>query len=755
MHQPFYKDTETNRYFLPWVRLHAVKDYLHIAEVIGDFPSVRQTINLVPSLLVQLEDYAKGNATDPCLDVSRRQTLSANDKAFILDNFFSINWDRFVWPVPRYSQLARLREAAQGEVDLLGYRFWLDLIVWFNLAWIDPSTRQREPRLRAIVARGKDFDRADVAVVLEYHRAACARVIPAYRELAERGQIELSTTPFYHPIVPLLIDTSSARGARPDVPLPDGRFSHPEDARDHLDQAVRFHEHVFGRPPRGVWPAEGAISQATIELASAFPTISWIASDEHLLERALGTRFARDGYGHLQSPAALCQPYRVDGLPVAVYFRDQTLSDRIGFVYQQMDSERAADDFVDRLLNVWQKVASDTRPRVISIILDGENCWESYPNNGDDFLRALFDRLSREPRLQTITPSEFLDRFGATAVLPRLPTGSWIGANLDTWIGEPDQNRAWDLLGLARAQLARWERENGSVDAPPSKTQEVSDRLKRARHALMVAEGSDWFWWYYSHNRFGNERVFDAAFRRHLANVYRAIGAPVPAWLDHPIFGTTPRRRREFSGWLTVSQLSDAPIASDEWAGAGFVEPETSTGTMQAGETNFRRLYFGCDRDKLYVRVETNGRIGEHEVALYVGTNQASRGIAAPTGQRRGDGPAAGDRFQWRVTLSAGIPPSVRLFQAGQDDTWEQTTDTIAAVFGESTTEIQLERSLIGAGPNDSLRLMAVVTDEGGALEVLPASGPASIRLSVPGGNSASAGDEGLSRVTIEGERGD
>ncbi|MGH2459166.1 MAG: hypothetical protein ACRDIY_09895 [Chloroflexota bacterium] len=729
LHQPFYKDTETGEYFLPWVRLHAVKDYLHLAEILRDYPTIHQTINVVPSLLVQLQDYADGRATDPSLAVSQKRSLTPVDKKLLLDRFFSINWDRFVWPVPRYAQLARLREAANGDVDLLGDRFWLDLIVWFNLAWVDPSARRRDPRLAALVSKGGSYDHDDVASVLAYHREACAKIIPAYRELAERGQIEISTTPFFHPIAPLLIDTASAQQARRDVTLPDARYRHVEDAREQLDRALGFHARVFGRAPRGIWPAEGAVSQGLLDLTREYPGLSWLATDEHLLERALNRRFERDGYGHLTDPAALCQPYRVAGHPTVVFFRDQTLSDKIGFAYQHLDSATAADDLVDRLLNVWQKVNADAQPRVISIILDGENCWESYPNNGDDFLRGLFDRLGREPRLPTITPAEYLDRFGATRTLDRLPAGSWIGANFDTWIGEPSQNRAWDLLAAVRDDLSQWEHDNHLVDRVAAESDDLLERQTRARLALLVAQGSDWFWWYYSHNRFGNERAFDGAFRRHLSNVYRAIGAPPPRWLQVPIDASGAPKRRGFTGELSVSHLSSGPVASEEWASAGLVEPETSTGAMQAGRSVFRRLYFGCDRHRAYARIETTGSLRDDEIALYVGADGSAPGIVAPTASPGVNGSGPPGTFQLKLVLAPDGDPARRVFRAAQGGTWEQTSEKLEAAFGESVVEVAIERAAVGVGPTAEVRMQAVARGESGILETLPTKGPASARL--------------------------
>src|SRR5579883_901788 len=287
MHQPSYRDTRTGEYRLPWVRLHAAKDYLHVAEILADFPEIHQTINVVPSLGEQILDYAAGQAVDRALALCQKPSLTLDDKREILDTFFSINWDHFLFPVPRYSQLARLRELVGQEAGLLSDAYYTDLMVWFNLAWIDPSLRQRNRRIQLLVEKGKNFSRADLDTVLAFHREVCARVLPAYRKLADAGHVELSTSPYYHPILPLLIDLQSARDASPDLSLPRLPFSHPEDAVDHLMAAVEFHQNHFGQTPKGLWPSEGAVSEAAIELVAKFSPIHWVASDEHLLERAL------------------------------------------------------------------------------------------------------------------------------------------------------------------------------------------------------------------------------------------------------------------------------------------------------------------------------------------------------------------------------------------------------------------------------------------------------------------------------------
>lgn len=716
MHQPFYKDTESGRYVLPWVRLHAVKDYLHIAEIIADFPAVRQTINVVPSLAEQLLDYAAGSAVDPHLAVSLKPSLTIEDKKFLLDQFFSINWDHFVWPAKRYAQLARLREAAEGDPRLLGESFWTDLIVWFNLAWIDPSTRQRDVRLKALEDKGRNFDRTDVITVLDYHREVCGKVLPAYRALAERGQIELTTTPYFHPILPLLIDTDSAREAHPDVELPSIRLAAPDDAAEHLARAIRFHQQTFGRRPVGVWPAEGGVSQAAIELISQFD-VRWIATDEHVLARALGRPFPRDSYGHLLDPRPLYQPYHVEGAAPAVFFRDQTLSDRIGFVYQHMGTTDAVEDLIHRLRRMAEQLSSDPRPHVVSIILDGENCWEYYPNNGDDFLRLLFRRISQERLLETVTPSEYLDRFGATETLKHLPAASWIGASFDTWIGEPKQNLAWEYLALARSHLAAWEHQTLGNGRGAGVLAEEQTRRERARLALLIAEGSDWFWWYYSRNQLGGENVFDTAFRKHLANVYRATGSAVPSWLERPIDGTAPLRRKAVTGFLTPARLTAEDRASAEWAHAAFVEPDVSSGTMQQGYRLIRRVYYGFDVENLFFRIETTDEVSDRQIAIFIGAPNAAAANRIP----RLDGAVAHDSlYSWRVEVNGQGSPTIRIARATGDGSWIDVDARGEAVVGRRAIEVRLDRVSLGIDWGTALHIAAGVVQEGVVIEMVP-----------------------------------
>jgi alpha-amylase/alpha-mannosidase (GH57 family) len=711
MHQPFYRQSTDGRYGLPWVRLHAVKDYLHIAHVITDYPTVRQTINVVPSLGQQILEYAAGTALDRVLELSLKLAqsdarLSDDERREILESFFSINWDHFVLPVPRFSQLARMREAAHGDPTLFSTQYFVDLAVWYNLAWIDPKERSRDPVLRALTEKGAGFDRSDLSTVLEKHREICGAVIPAYRALAQRNQIEITTSPYFHPILPLLIDSYSARESSPGLPLPHLRFHYPADAARQIADAIAFHERTFGEPPKGLWPPEGAISLAAVRLVGSFPGIGWVASDEHVLARSLGRTIDRDEYGHARQPDTLYRPYVADDGP-AIFFRDQALSDRVGFAYQHWNSVDAANDLVERLLHV-QRALETVGPRkvppVVSIVLDGENCWETYPNNGDDFLRALFARLAREPSLTTITPSQYLASEPGLRErlerLPALPAASWISSNLETWIGEPDQNRAWEYLTATRRHFDAWEMQHGH---------EHEAARARARHALYSAEGSDWFWWYYSHNRVSSIDAFDRHFREELATVFRETSQPTPEWLDHPVHGHAAARTREMLGPISPLPLTAPPEAGPEWAEAAYVDLEQSTGSMQVGSRPLRRTYCGYDASNLYVRVEVGPEVSPESVGVFIAERDRSR--------------------TWRLRVRRSPDDCVELIARHELGEWTSVHAEVRVAAGLRAVELAVNWSELGLRRGSSVEVTAAILGRED-LNVLP-SGDSVIRLAL------------------------
>jgi alpha-amylase/alpha-mannosidase (GH57 family) len=525
MHQPYYEDPATGEHILPWVRMHALKDYRGMVDVLAPFPRVQVTFNLVPSLLVQLEAFAAERARDPHLEIGLKPAaeLSPPERARLVADGFHSNADRMIAPRPRYAALHGSRAHAAIWTD----EEYRDLQVWHKLAWIDPDVLASDPRLLDMQIRGSQFSEQDKATLREIELELLRTTVPAYRAAASRGQIELSTSPFYHPILPLLCDSGVHQRAHPDAPRLDPPFERPDDARTQIMRALAFHESVFGARPIGMWPSEGSVSDAVAGLA-AEAGLGWLASDEDVLSRSLGRALPRDGHGLPERADLLYRPYRGDAAPaVAIGFRDHVLSDRIGFVYQSWDPAAAAQDFIERVREGGRRFAAATggREATVFVILDGENAWEQYVGGGRPFLRELYGRLQAADDIRTVTMAEACQsdasggKAGTTASLPSLFPGSWIHADFYIWMGHADDRRAWAQLQAAREAFDRH-----SAQAP------AADR-DRAFEALLIAEGSDWFWWYGDDHSSAHDPEFDELFRRHVRNVYTALGLTPPAEL--------------------------------------------------------------------------------------------------------------------------------------------------------------------------------------------------------------------------------
>lgn len=597
-HQPYYKDLRTGDYLLPWVRLHGVKDYLDMVEILKSFPRVKQTFNMVPSLLEQIEDYAEGRASDNHLKLTLKKAseLTEKDKSTAIDIFFQANYDNLITPLPRYRRLYESRKTYNKwkESD------WLDLQCLFNLAWIDPSFR-KSGRLLELSKKGERYTEEDKREILSSQREIISSIIPTLREMADTGQIEISTTPYFHPIMPLLYDTDTARTAIPDIKLPAQRFNHPEDLEKQLAMAVELYSNLFGSAPKGIWPSEGAVSEDIIPIIRKLG-IKWLASDEEILAQSLSVPDRDGNVGGLISSGELYKPYKFDsgGGEVSMFFRDHALSDNIGFVYSKWAPDKAADDFLEKLRAIDANLQKrKIKNPIVSVILDGENAWEFYKNDGHDFLRALYTKISETDWIETTTFSGYLEGNPERRKLDKIFPGSWINHNFAIWIGHPEDNKAWDLLSRARGELVEFEKNNPSFDG---------DKLNLAWREIYIAEGSDWCWWFGDDHIAANNDDFDRLFRSHLANVYYLTDrepppeffSPIRAdysmeFLNVPIDYITPR----IDGILTHFY---------EWHQAGFYDCLKAGSAMHKAEPIIAGIWFGYDPKNLYFRIDASSK---------------------------------------------------------------------------------------------------------------------------------------------------
>lgn len=597
-HQPYYKDVLTGRFVLPWVRLHGIRDYIGMALMLADFPRVKATVNMVPSLLAQIEDYARGRGEDELLSLTRLppQQLDFDQKQFLVSNFFAANFQTMVAPHPRYRELYQKCQASSFSLRQQGAGLsdqeLMDLQVWSSLAWFHPLVVGSDPLLSALVNKGREFTEEEKEKLLEKQQETLAEIIPLHRKLQDSGQIEVSTSAYYHPILPLLCDLAVARESNPGVHLPVGVNAHIEDARAQVQEAVETHQRFFGRAPEGFWPPEGSVSTHVIPIL-AEAGFRWFASDEEILAKSLGASFSR---GSPESLRRLYRPYlvRQDGRQMQVVFRDHHLSDLIGFQYQRMTASEAAEDLLQRLRHI-RKMESH-RPALVCIILDGENPWEHYQNAGVDFLKELYRGLSETAGIITTTVAGYLEQFPAEEELPHLFPGSWINHNFDIWIGHQEDNRAWQYVQRTRDFLVRKEPSLGAL--PPEKR-------RQAWEQIYIAQGSDWFWWFGDEHSCLEDNVFDQLFRKHLENVYALVGETPPEFLKEPI---CQRREkliyRRPSALLEVS-VDGRPSNYFEWIGAGRYQCKQSRSTMARAIPRFiEEISFGFDPEHFFLRLD-------------------------------------------------------------------------------------------------------------------------------------------------------
>jgi alpha-amylase/alpha-mannosidase (GH57 family) len=593
MHQPYYRDPASGEYTLPWVRLHAVKGYYDMISILKDFPAIRQNFNLVPSLLLQLREYEGGKARDVFLDHSRRKAeeLTPDEKKFLLANFFMCNWETMVKPYPGYFALLAKRgfKVPEYRWDEILAPFnpqdYRDLQVWFNLTWCGHRARETKEVVRELLRKGRMFSEEDKNALLDTHQEIVREVIPLYRDLRRNGQAELTVSPFYHPILPLLINSEHARRSMPNASLPTC-FAHPEDAAVQVRNAVAFFEKTFGGKPAGMWPSEGSVSPELIPLVQK-AGISWMASDEGVLFRSLSGGFGR---------SHLYQAYRVcfQGAEAAMVFRDHNLSDLVGFTYAKNPPEPAARDLVGHLENIRKSLPDDER-RIVLIALDGENPWEAFPDGGREFLRRLYDLLSSHPAIRTVRVEDFLTRFPPQETLNHLHTGSWIDQNFRIWIGSPEENHAWDCLRRTRDFL------ENAVSADPGLAPETKEA---AWEEIYSAEGSDWFWWFGDDFMSDNDEEFDRLFRSHLGQVHRLLGAPVPDYLVKPI--AVPHEVKPTIEPIgLIAPILDGQITHFyEWREAGYFAARPMGGSMHQAEGFLKGLHYGFNLENLYFRID-------------------------------------------------------------------------------------------------------------------------------------------------------
>ncbi|HZP25170.1 MAG TPA: glycoside hydrolase family 57 protein [Terriglobales bacterium] len=714
MHQPFYKDMVTGEYRLPWVRLHALKDYYGMVKLLDEFPHVHQNFNLVPSLVAQIQDYVSGQARDPFFDLVAKpaKDLSPGERSFALQYLFQANPVNMIGRYPRYRELwERYRstyDRPEGPESYFAARDYADLQVLSQLAWFDEFFLT-DPDVAALLRKGEDFTAQDQKVVLDKERELLAKVLPAYAEAAQRGSIELSATPYYHPILPLLCDTNVGAESSPGLPLPTRRFKHPDDASLQIKRALDSHQALFGVRPKGLWPSEGSVSDEALKLACR-EGIEWMATDEGVLGRSLDFNFARYNSDYLSADGAQrlynIYRYKKGDTRMHLVFRDHRLSDLIGFVYSGMPPADAARHLIGNIKRAAQPMLDAGRDAVVSIILDGENAWEYYPQSGREFLRRFYDSVQSDHQIEPVTISEAIARhkeadFGR---LQHLVPGSWIDGNFNVWIGAPEDNHAWDLLAEARDYYDRH-------------AHRVSEAQRRiAWEELLIAEGSDWNWWYGPEHHSANDRDFDELYRKHLSNVYHALEAIPPEELNTPI-GSGIVRPSYIPQTAYVRARVDGRISGYfEWMGAASYTSDQRTSAMHGKQFLLDAVYAGLDADSVSGRLDFHHGVPQDAYRLVVNLEvwrAAADHKSVPASYRLAVDAEGREVRGW--ALHNGRESIVLAASSGESGGIEVALDEIF--------EMRVPFSLIGAEQESRVRLRFSIWREHLPVDSLPLEG--------------------------------
>ena len=625
-HQPFYKDLVTGEYRLPWVRLHALKDYYGMVKLLDEFPNVHQTFNLVPSLITQIQDYVAGTAQAPFLQVAAKPAaeLTPDERRFALQYLFQAHPVNVIGRYPRYHELwDTFRSAGDSPEKALKYfqnQDFTDLQVLSQIAWFDEFFLE-DGDVVPLIAKGHHFTAEDQRFVIARERELLGKILPAHADAAHKGSIEISTSPFYHPILPLVCDTNQGAVSTPGLPLPQNRYRHPEDAREQLVRGLDLHENVFGKRPTGVWPSEGSVSDEALAIAQQ-AGVKWMATDEGVLGRSLGLFFSRDVSGHL--PADLAEKlysvhhYQSSTAEMNLVFRDHTISDLIGFVYSGMPAPDAAKHLIENIKRAAQPLLEKGRDAVVPIILDGENAWEYYPQSGREFLRRFYDALENESGMEAVTVSEAIERQKDIPALTNLMPGSWIHANFNVWIGAPEDNRAWDYLFHAR----------NFYEQNKDRVSEAQRNL--AFEEILIAEGSDWNWWYGPEHQSANDREFDELYRKHLSNVYQAMGANPPDYLSQPITGGSTRPSFVPQTAYIHPKVTGEMVRYFEWMGAAMFTSDRRSGSMHGKQFVLDSVYAGIDEEYVYGRVDFAEKVPDTNFELVVNLESWAADVHKP-----------------------------------------------------------------------------------------------------------------------------
>lgn len=602
-HQPSYQESFDKDFLMPWVRLHATKDYLDMLYYVDNFKKLKLNFNFSPVLIDSIERYTKGiHDVHSRLLISDIEKLSPQDKFFILDNFFDANYANLILPREHYTELYNKRYAKEHvNTDEFSDQEYSDIMANFTLAWMDKTFINQYDDLGALFAKGKGYTFEDRQRLYEISLDILKKLIPTYKKYQDRGRIEISTAPYYHPLLPLLLNINEQRCVYSQN-LPLNPKVMENEALSQTKKALDRFEDVFGKRPKGVWLPEHCISEKTVEMLNKLD-VCWTISDEGIVASSLGKEFQRDFEGNLQDPFHLGVSYKLKGKnKTNILFADSFMMNLISFGYGNYEPELAANDLYEKIKQGQNKLLNSPHDEhLLTIAMDGENCWESYRNDGADFLNALYDLIEQDETLETVLLDEYLAKTKHTVKLDKLASGSWINRNFDLWIGEPVKNLAWSYLSTAIEDFREFE-------------QSTNDKkiIEDAYEEIQLCQASDWFWWYGEPNESGRDHIFDYIFRERLKNVYKIFGKEHPSHLDIPLISMVGKPIRQPRKSITPIVEGKYSKGIDAWQDGGYIVlPDSPT---FSGQKIIKGIHYGSDENYMYFYFELN-RAKMHNIA--------------------------------------------------------------------------------------------------------------------------------------------
>lgn len=707
MHQPVYQLTPDGDYLMPWVRLHAVKDYLDMLLMIENFPKIKLNFNLVPTLLDSLIEYGEKDYHDihSRLTVTNIDELTNDDKEFILNNFFDANYTSMVQIHEQYNELYKKRFSSES-VNLGDFsdQEISDLMALFNLAWVDPIYKEILPEFKILIEKKKNYTHKDRIDIIELHKKIIRMIIPKYKEAMEKGQIEITTSPYYHPILPILTDLKSTQKELSTVDESLNSFDMTEDAKLQTKMALDRIEELFGKRPQGIWPSEHGVNAKTLEIFKELG-VKWAISDEGVLSSSIDYEFVRDYRGYLEDPYFLTKSYKYKTQNSDFYmiFRNSVLPNLISFEYANHDSKTAAADLFDRIKVIQTKLQkSPDKCHLLTIAMDGENCWENYAQDGSTFLKEIYSMIEEDETLETVLISDYINKEKYHKELKKIHAGTWINRNFQIWIGEPVKNLAWGYLKKVKEDLDKFKKGN-----PEHKN------LKTAHKEFMIAQGSDWFWWYGEPNDSGQDHIFDYIFREHLKNVYRFLELKPPAYLDKPLVSYNAKPSREPLKNISPKIDGIEVEGDDEWTNAGCISIPDSP-VFQDNKL-FEKICYGSDENNFYLRFYLSSHLQEnystnpilHQMYIYM-RNSDRKQVQSPIrliNKSENISPIMREQFhnELRISLMDNKLYPMRLTKAIQGGMWAiQDTKDVQIAF-QKVVDVSIPLESLDVNRNEKL----------------------------------------------------